>query len=214
MTAPAYARPGRPLLVGALAAAAFVLLLALTSGGWGPLARLDHEVVVDLHRWEPAHPGTVDLAEALATLLAPWVFRGLVLLVALGCLVRGRTRAAVVALVVIAAGGVAESLLKHAVGRHRPTFADPVVTLSDPSFPSGHALTALLGAGLLVLLARPLLGARGQVVGWGAVVLVSAAAGVDRLVLGVHYPSDVVAGWLLATVLLVAAAALLGGTDR
>jgi len=98
--------------------------------------------------------------------------------------------------------GVAATLAdigKQVVDRARPGIGLRLVAAGDPSFPSGHATdsTALfLTLGLVVavfVLRRPL--ARvATVAGSG---LLAAAIGVTRLVLGVHWPTDVLAGWAL-----------------
>jgi undecaprenyl-diphosphatase len=85
-------------------------------------------------------------------------------------------------------------LLKEWVGRARPALAPRLVSTSKFSFPSGHAAnTAALAIGIVMLVpSRHRTVARTL----GAVGLVAVA--VSQLGLGVHYPSDIVAGWLLA----------------
>ena len=89
--------------------------------------------------------------------------------------------------------------LKPLVDRHRPPVAH-LTSASGPSFPSGHAAstTALYGALLLIALSLPPFrtgGMRRALI--GAVVVMLALVGLSRVVLGVHYPTDVIAGWLL-----------------
>jgi membrane-associated phospholipid phosphatase len=86
--------------------------------------------------------------------------------------------------------------MKLAFRRDRPFFADPLATASTYSFPSGHALVSLAVYGALALLvARRLPSTTGRVlVLVGAGVLV-AAIGFSRLYLGVHFLSDVLAGF-------------------
>lgn len=88
---------------------------------------------------------------------------------------------------------------KYLVQRSRPIVEDAVAHAPGYSFPSGHAMNAAAAGVTLTLLLWPLLGRRGRVV---TVTLVTAAVlltGVDRVMLGVHYPSDVVAGFLLGS---------------
>jgi len=84
-------------------------------------------------------------------------------------------------------------LLKELVGRSRPDLWPLPGSVSEYSFPSGHAANtaALAGALLLILHNR-----RGWIVG----VLLAAVGlvGLSQLVLGRHYPSDILAGWLWA----------------
>jgi undecaprenyl-diphosphatase len=105
-----------------------------------------------------------------------------------------------VALAVLAADGLA-GLLKAAVGEHRPTEPDPLVTIPHShSFPSGHSATAFAGATVLSYLsprAAPVF------------FVLAAAIAYSRLYVGVHFPLDVVGGAALgvATALLLLAVA-------
>jgi undecaprenyl-diphosphatase len=110
------------------------------------------------------------------------------------------------ALLIVALVG-AEALtwsLKALFRRERPTFDDPVATASSFSYPSGHALVSLAVYGAL---AYVLLGGRrspqARAVVAGCVALGVAAIGFSRLYLGVHYPSDVLAGYAVGFALLL-----------
>jgi undecaprenyl-diphosphatase len=114
------------------------------------------------------------------------------------------------AVVTITIGGALDTPLKELVARARPIFDDPIATAPGYSFPSGHALNAMVvGAGAVVLgwqATRSRRGARAALVAGAATLVV--VTGLDRIGLGVHYTSDVVGGWLigLATVLVTTAA--------
>jgi len=90
--------------------------------------------------------------------------------------------------------------LKYLVRRARPAVADPVSHAPGFSFPSGHAANAAAAAAIVVILLWPLIkdsAARYAVPATLSVVVVLTA--LDRVFLGVHYPSDVVAGVLVGT---------------
>jgi membrane-associated phospholipid phosphatase len=97
----------------------------------------------------------------------------------------------------IAGGAALELVLKAAFHRTRPVYAAEFIHRASWSFPSGHAMNSLIVYGLLAHVLLPHIespaGRRALVA--GAVVLI-AAIGYSRLYLGVHYLSDVVAGFL------------------
>lgn len=99
-------------------------------------------------------------------------------------------RLVVLALVLGAADGACTWVLKPAFGRARPCMSYPVAPGlrcgRDFSFPSGHATTTAAAAALL---------------GGPGLAGCAAAVGVSRVVLGQHWPGDVLAGWLLGAAL-------------
>lgn len=196
----------RLALAAALAAAValpFLGLLLLVEGQAEWLERLDVDLAESLHRWAIERPGVVDALDVVAVVLGPWMFRLLVVAAAAVLWVRGARRLAIWAVMTMAIGGVLGVVLKEIVERARPSFPDPVATASSSSFPSGHALNSFLGAAILLLIVLPVLGRRGRAVAWTLAVSVVALTGFDRTALGVHYLSDVVAGWIAAAAVVV-----------
>ncbi|HWJ81767.1 MAG TPA: diacylglycerol kinase family protein [Nocardioides sp.] len=126
-------------------------------------------------------------------------------LLSLLLVLRGHRRAAVLTAGVMVATYGATQGLKHLVDRDRPVWQDAARFLDTHSFPSGHASQSAALGGLAVLLAIMLIrkAALRRVV-YVAAVLVTLAACLDRVLLGRHFPSDVVGGVLLGvgTVLL------------
>lgn len=95
-------------------------------------------------------------------------------------------------------------VIKEVVRRARPVVSDPVSHAPGFSFPSGHAANAAATATALILLVWPICSPRARriVVGSGvAYVLVTM---LDRVFLGAHFPSDVVAGLLVGSGLVIA----------
>jgi undecaprenyl-diphosphatase len=133
----------------------------------------------------------------------PWTMRA-VLAVTAGVLVwRGARGEAVLVAVAAVAGGAVSQAVKAAVGRPRPVWTDPVDTAPYAAFPSGHALGVAVCGGLLLWLLRRR-GVRGAAWGGAVAVAVVSAVGVGatRVWLGVHWPSDVLGGWLLGGVVV------------
>jgi undecaprenyl-diphosphatase len=110
--------------------------------------------------------------------------------------------------VTCALGTLLQQCLKAAVGRARPVWPDPVDSAHYAAFPSGHAMTATVVCGLLLWLLRRY--DAGRVV-WRTAVTVAvvsvAGAGLTRIWLGVHWPSDVLGGWLLGALMVALAVA-------
>lgn len=94
--------------------------------------------------------------------------------------------------------------LKELVGRPRPEYLGAGTPLATMSFPSGHAVFAIIFGGLLIYLVErsvPSRSARCALqVGIGALIV---AIGASRVFLGVHWPSDVVGGYLLGGMALL-----------
>lgn len=93
-------------------------------------------------------------------------------------------------------GTLLNTALKLVIGRQRPDEALHLVEVSNASFPSGHAMLATivyLTLGAVVASTRPRTRERVYVI--GAAVLIAGVVGLTRVYLGVHYPTDVLAGW-------------------
>ena len=195
----------------ALPAAGFAVLLALVllaPGRPGPLP-LDARVDDSLHAFAVAHPGWTALNLALTNVVwGPLTMRLLSVAVAAALLLRGLRRLALWVLASCALGWALEQAVKAAVGRPRPHWAHPVDSATLAAFPSGHAVAASVACVTLVWLLR-LRGVRGP--RWALALAVAAVSvagvGFTRVYLGVHWPSDVLAGWLLGAAVVAGCAA-------
>ncbi|MEU8761384.1 phosphatase PAP2 family protein [Streptomyces sp. NPDC048659] len=180
---------------GALA----VLLLVLVVLGWPPLLSFDRDVAEALHRSAVAEPGITHLNRILTDWVwDPWTMRALTA-VAVGWLWwrRERLLALWVAGTSLFAVGFQQAL-KAAVDRPRPVWPDPVDSANYSSFPSGHVMTATVTCGLLlwVLALHWTETRRGWGTLTGAALVSVVGVGWTRVYLGVHWPSDVLGGWL------------------
>ncbi|MBD7918181.1 phosphatase PAP2 family protein [Cellulomonas sp. Sa3CUA2] len=211
---PAPRTPRRALVRAATFGAAVVLpviaLAVAVRGGWDAVVRFDEETV-------RAATDVTRASRPLRSLLVTWqeVFSARwidLLLVPAVCLWAWRRHGlrdrAVWAAGTVAVGWVLQITAKALVQRARPVIEDAVAHAPGWSFPSGHAANTTVVAVALTVLVRPLLGPVGRVlvpVAAGALVVLTAA---DRVLLGVHYPSDVLAGILLG--LAIAGASYVG----
>jgi undecaprenyl-diphosphatase len=96
----------------------------------------------------------------------------------------------------IAGGGLAANVLKWIFVRARPDLVPHLVSVDSASFPSAHAMnSAVTFLTLGVLLSRSLEDRRLKAYLMGVAVLLTLIVGFSRVYLGVHWPTDVIAGW-------------------
>jgi undecaprenyl-diphosphatase len=176
-------------LVVALSCAVGFLVLAVSVNGVGPVA-FDEPVIAFVLGW----PVPTALWE-LITALGGAVLITVDVLVVVILLVRREFALALLFALTLIAVTLAVDHAKDFVARPRPD--DPLVQAYGYSFPSGHAFTSTVSYGLLVIIAwrsdLPQRYKRAIVV---AATILVILIGCSRIALGVHYPTDVVAGWL------------------
>ncbi|WP_236718259.1 phosphatase PAP2 family protein [Actinoplanes sp. TFC3] len=185
------------LLAVVAAGLGFGLLLLLVRLHWGPLQHLDHAVAQGLNNWVAPHPPAVKVLEVVAQLGGRTIMIWLVAVAVALLLIRRRTRLAVYLVVTGLGALLLDPSLKTLVGRLRPVVDDPVATAPGNSFPSGHALGSMVTYGALLLVFLPAVPPRWRKVAIAVTAFLIAAIGFTRISLGVHFVSDVLAGWLL-----------------
>ncbi len=189
-----------------LVAVPFGLLLEQVTSE-GRLTRLDSKLARQLNAWSGDHPSVVGPIQAVS-----FLGRGVWLWVLVGAAVlwllrRQHHRLAVFLLVTCLGGGLVSTLVKVTVGRSRPVVADPVATAPGKSFPSGHAMAAVVCYGALLLVFLPTVPPRLRRLLVAATALLVALIGATRLALGVHFLTDVLAGFVLGLAWLLASVA-------
>ena len=134
------------------------------------------------------------------TALGSYAFIIIVVAAAVGYLLLIRKWAlALLMLVAVVGGMLISNLLKSGFDRPRPEL-DHAARVFSPSFPSGHAmLSAVTFLTLGALLTRVNVDWRAKVYFLSIAVLLTIIVGLSRIYLGVHYPSDVIAGWCVGS---------------
>ncbi len=191
-----------PRLAAGLAAAAvalFLFTLLAREMSEGDTMRVDTAIRHAVHGL--ASPRLTAVVWAATELGSPAVIV-LGTLVASAVFLRlARTRAAILLLITMAGAEALDQLLKLFFHRPRPLPFFDIPPPASYSFPSGHAFASFCFYGVL----GALIGVRVErrwvkVALWVAAGLVIAAVGFSRVYLGVHYPSDVLAGYAVAFV--------------
>lgn len=197
-----------------LVAVPFGLLLFLVQDKWRPLLRADTGARDDLHSYAVDHDPFVTAMRVLSFIGSTTVWLAVFAAVVAWLLWRRLPRLALFVVVTVEGSSLLNLVVKQAVHRARPVLPDPVAHANGLSFPSGHAQGALVGSAVLLLVFLPLL--RGA---WRAIALVGAALltlgiGFSRVALGVHYVSDVLAGYVLGAAWVIAMTAAFNALRR
>jgi membrane-associated phospholipid phosphatase len=191
---PGRARPALRALVVVLLGLAAAAALYVGAAGTGPTAAdaaaLEESVELRSGGLTAAATIVTDAGSTvsmalLATLVGLWLVR------------RGRGADAVLLIGAMAGAAVLFRGLKLVLDRPRPPLVDRLVEAGNESLPSGHATMSVVVIGALVVLAWAGRGAAARATMVAAAVVWVGAVGATRIYLGVHWFSDVVAGWLV-----------------
>jgi undecaprenyl-diphosphatase len=207
---PAFCESSSPLrsrfCVGAslcAGAAAVVLGLGAAAYADSAISRLDLAIVRILHglgseRVTAIATGITDFGSTKNILLVTVVAVGALLL-------RGYSHAAVSVAVSVTATQAVVHGIKAIVERGRPPASSSFVDAAGYAFPSAHAASGVALYGLLALFVVRRLRGQARVAACALALLGLGSLGLTRVYLGAHYPTDVVAGWLVGA--LIAAGA-------
>jgi membrane-associated phospholipid phosphatase len=191
-----YALAAVALLLGPFTA--LTTMVVLTAPG---VFSVDADVAGGLHGFALDRPALATALQVIGVITLPDTFRVGALVWAVLLWRRGHRRVAVWLLVTMTVGGVLGVLLKQVFARSRPEWPEAITVASGYSYPSGHALNSMLAAGCAIVLLDQMAGPAGRLVRAAAAGLVL-LVGLDRIALGVHYLTDVLAGWTLALAVL------------
>jgi membrane-associated phospholipid phosphatase len=191
----------RPLIAGLLVAAAALLLFAWLSqqmlGGY--TLHFDEQVRALLH--QHANPALTRFMLWVSFMGSPGLLIGLGVVVVMGYARQGKPRTALLFVITVAGAEVLDEILKLVFHRTRPVAFFGLREPAGYSFPSGHALVSCAFFGVLAAFAAARTERRA--LRWiyrAAAAILIALIGISRIYLGVHYPSDVLAGYAAALV--------------
>jgi undecaprenyl-diphosphatase len=151
----------------------------------------------DLSEWVArSMPSAVEWIARVLSWVGGWIGVTIVVVVALVWLLRrGESALAALLLVVVLGGQLLNALTKDGYDRPRPTAGSPIDLPSSSSFPSGHAMTGIAVFGLLgLILAREITSRPGRAAAVIAGLALGALIGASRVVLNVHFLTDVLGG--------------------
>ena len=189
--------------------AVIVVMLAVAVLALGLLTRADHVTALDAaiarHFTWPDGAGPAPLITFMKAI--SWIGGGtprwvLVGLIAAAVRYWGGRRPALAIVAAVLFANITSSLLKAAFDRPRPDLIAHLEHVSSASYPSGHATSAAALYLTLALLA-PVQWRRAT---WALAVLMIGLTGLSRIMLGVHWPSDIVGGMLLGAAFALTAA--------
>ncbi|MEX2281638.1 MAG: phosphatase PAP2 family protein [Gemmatimonadota bacterium] len=181
------------LVVGAAAVSTFAAFASLVTGGF--TQAFDERVLQWLEgRRSPVMDRVMVEISALgtgATLLV------LVLVASVFLWLTKHHWSVYILLMGVFGGQLMNRLLKTSFERPRPSIVDAVADVSSLSFPSGHAMTSMITYGSVAyLVARLEPTRRLRLTTWSLCAVMIILIGISRMYLGVHYPSDIIAGYL------------------
>lgn len=171
--------------------------LAMLLGGAGSVDRAIYEALYAGDR-----PVLLTVARAFTFLGEPTLLIGASVIAALWLWHRGRGSAGLVLIAVTLTGRLFSEAQKYWIARVRPDIEPHLVIVKTSSFPSGHAASSMI---FYVSLALLLADASRRTAAVGAAIFLSLLVGTSRVMLGVHWPSDVIGGWAFGLLWLLLA---------
>jgi undecaprenyl-diphosphatase len=184
-----------------IAASSFVFLKLVSEMREGETHAADEAILLALREpTDPSNPIGPPWVEAMfrdLTSLGSPVVLALITIAVVGYLWLERKRGtALFVVLAVVGGGLLETLLKFSFARPRPELVSHLVDVNSFSFPSGHATMATITYLTLgVLLSRVEERRRMKLYLLAVAIFVALLVGISRVYLGVHWPTDVLAGW-------------------
>ena len=186
-----------PLAAVTAAALVFAVLLILVRLQVAALESADHAAAAGVNSLVAGHPALITVVKAVTYLGSNGVLWTVIGVAAAVLALRRRWRLAAYLLITGAGALVMDPVLKSLVGRLRPVVAHPIAHGTGNSFPSGHSLGSIVCYGAVLLVFLPAARGRWRPAFVAVIAALIAAIGISRILLGVHYLSDVLGAWAL-----------------
>ncbi len=184
-----------PLVTVTIAALVFVILLIAVRLQWAPLESADHGAAANINSLIAGNATLVSVVKAVTFLGSNGVLWTVIAAATVILAIRRRWRLAAYLLVTGAGALILDPILKSLVGRLRPVVAHPIAHGTGDSFPSGHSLGSIVCYGAILLVFLPAARGRWRTAFVTVIVTLIALIGISRILLGVHYLSDVLGAW-------------------
>lgn len=197
-------RAAVPIIVLGGVGIVVLLAIAVTSGISDPFDRS----IIEAVRAEGLRAALTPL-RAITELGSTGAVTAVAFLTLLVGVLIGPWRHGMLGAVAIGLASLGNEALKTVIARARPDLLDPIVDERGFSFPSGHSALGMAAwgiLGVLVMRSRLPLGVRRGIV--AVLVVLILLIGLSRIWLGVHYPTDVLAGWTAGAVIVLVFASL------
>jgi undecaprenyl-diphosphatase len=157
-------------------------------GGGGPLDRAIYEAL-----YAGGRPALLAAARLFTALGEPTVLIGAGIATALWLWYAGHRHLPLTLIAIVLVGRALSELQKYWIARARPDLEPHLVVVKTSSFPSGHATSSMIFyLAVALVIARD---TRWQKPAAAGAILLSILIGLSRVMLGVHWPSDVIGGW-------------------
>jgi undecaprenyl-diphosphatase len=157
---------------------------------------IDQQLLLLIGKWGRSDPAALAFFHAMTRLGDASVRMTLAALTAIYLAIAGAHRRAFFLIITVPSGWLVSTLLKLVLARPRPDLVAPLDTVSTYSMPSGHAWNSVVVFIGIALALAPVCPPCWRSVAMAGAGILAFAIGLSRIVLGVHWPSDVLAGWI------------------